>query len=192
VATSRKTAASKALSRPSAEAARASSKRVATKRTKPDLRIAVPGSKAGDSAPFAHLEPTADPEVFVNKGGSLVDKHGVLLNLRASFDVRAAEAQLSRSLMGDVPDTPAKLLKFMALNPALPMLTRLDAAKAAAPYFDKKTPVAIENTNQDLTIDIAAVAKLPRGKRIELLRILGDLGVDIKMPQSASGEGAAP
>ncbi len=40
-------------------------------------------------------------------------------------------------------------------------------------------PISIEQKNEDLTIDLKAVAALPRGKRIELLETLKQLGVNL-------------
>lgn len=158
-------------------------KRPATKKTaapaakKPVLKIARPGDAPVGGDKFAHLSPTDDPEVFMNAAGFAVDKNGVLVSLRKSL--ATAEAILADELIGGPVDTPAKLLKLVALDPSRPMMMRLDAAKAAAPYFDRKTPVAIESTNNDRSLDMAAIAKLPREKRVELLKTLAELGVDL-------------
>jgi hypothetical protein len=151
------------------------------------VRIAVPPPKAprsrkpppADDKPspdLPHLTPTDDPDVFRNASGGLVDKYGVLLALRAySMD----EPERGAKLIGGPVDSPAKLLKMVALDPLMPLVMRIDAAKAAAPYFDKKTPVAVESKNEDFTLDLAAVAALPRQKRIDLLKILGEMGVNL-------------
>jgi hypothetical protein len=122
------------------------------------------------------LTATADPEVFLNSSGMLVNAKGVWVGLAKSQETEeAAEIRV----LGEKADTPAKVMKRIALDTALPLGMRLDAAKNAAPYFDKKTPVAVEQTNQDFTLDLAAIAKLPRPERIALLKTLEKMGVDL-------------
>jgi hypothetical protein len=147
------------------------------------VKIADPtaAKDAKPEAAFPHLTPTKDPEIFINAAGSLVDRHGILLSL--SRNARP-ENERAQELIGEPIDSPAKLLKFIALDPTQPMLLRLDAAKAAAPYFDKKTPVAIENKNEDFSLDMVAISALPREKRLEILRVLKDLGVDLNAPKA--------
>ena len=144
-------------------------------------RIAVPGDKSSAEKPDApspllRLTATADPEVFLNSSGMLVNAKGVWVGLSKSQETEEA-AELR--VLGEKADTPAKVMKRIALDPALPLAMRLDAAKNAAPYFDRKTPVAVENTNQDFSLDVAAVAKLPRKTRLEFLETLKTLGVDL-------------
>ena len=141
-----------------------------------DAKIADPDA-AKNKAAFAHLRPTGDPEVFVNNAGSLTDRYGVLLSLGAKG--AQAEADRALELIGGPVDSPAKLLKLVSLDPTLPMAMRIDAAKAAAPYYDKKTPVAIESKNEDFTLDAMAIAALPREQRRALLNTLRAMGVDI-------------
>lgn len=127
-----------------------------------------------------HLTPVPDqPGVFLNPMGFRVDKRGVLLRFS---DAQRSERELEQEILGGPADSPAKFLKLVSLDPRLPTAMRLEAAKAAAPYFDKKTPVAIEQKTEDVTLDIAAIAALPREKRKELLRTLADLGVEISVP----------
>lgn len=148
------------------------------KRGPPKLTIADPKADAAKSkAAFPHLRPTGDPDVFMNEAGSLVDKHGVLLSLGAHS--AKAEEELATQLIGGPVDTPAKLLKLIALDVTKPLAMRIDAAKAAAPYFDKKTPIAVENNNSDFTLDAAAIARLPRAQRRDLLMTLRTMGVDL-------------
>jgi len=148
------------------------------KRGPPKLTIADPKADAAkNKAAFPHLQATADPDVFINASGSYTDKHGVLLALGATS--AKLEQELAEQLIGGPVDTPAKLLKLVALDVSKPLAMRIDAAKAAAPYFDKKTPIAVENNNQDFTLDAAAIAKLPRTQRRELLMTLRAMGVDL-------------
>lgn len=127
------------------------------------------------------LTPTDKDGVFRNRAGILVDESGILLAFGA---MKNAEAELDEQILGGPVDTPAKLLKRVALDPRQPMFLRLDAAKAAAPYFDRKTPVAIETKNEDTSIDIAAVAALPRKEREALLITLSKLGVNLGGPKT--------
>lgn len=155
------------------------------KRARPtlrDVKIADPAAKdKASEAAFPHLTPTKDPEIFLNAAGSMVDRHGILLSLSRTA---RSEDERAEEIIGERIDSPAKLLKFVALDPTQPMMLRLDAAKAAAPYFDKKTPVAIENKVEDWTLDTVAISALPREKRLELLRVLRDLGVDLSQGKS--------
>ncbi len=54
------------------------------------------------------------------------------------------------------------------------------SAKAAAPYFDRKTPVAVENTNMDLTLDVEAIRALQASEAelADLEVMAGDAGQD--------------
>lgn len=161
----------------------ATSRRPPAKKTAPAKtpRIAVPGGKQSATksdapSPLLRLTATADPEVFLNSSGMLVNAKGVWVGLAKSQETEeAAEIRV----LGEKADTPAKVMKRIALDTALPLGMRLDAAKNAAPYFDKKTPVAVEQTNQDFTLDLAAIAKLPRPERIALLKTLEKMGVDL-------------
>lgn len=142
-----------------------------------DAKIFDPAAQDNESeAAFPHLRATANPDIFLNASGAEVDRHGILLTLSRTAKPESERAQ---EIIGEPIDSPAKLLKFVALDSSLPMLMRLDAAKAAAPYFDKKTPVAIESKNEDFSLDMIAISALPREKRLEILRVLRDLGVDL-------------
>lgn len=135
-------------------------------------RIAVPEP----DKPLPHLAATDRPGVYLNSSGAFVDSNGVLLSLSA---LSGAEEALDVMILGKKVETPAELMKRIALDPRLPLTMRLDAAKGAAPYYDKKTPIATENTNVDKTMDLAMLAKMPSGKRAELLALLKGLGVQI-------------
>ncbi len=123
-----------------------------------------------------HLTSTGIPGIFLNRDGKQVDSRGVLFNMGLA---QKDEDALAFEILGETVDSPAKLLKRVALDPRLPLMMRVDAAKAAAPYYDKKTPVAIHNTNEDFTLDMTAIAKLPLAERRKLLDLLGTLGVNI-------------
>jgi hypothetical protein len=144
--------------------------------SRPALRDVKAERTSSAETTFPHLSSTSMPGVFMNAQGNLVDKRGVLLSLG---NLRSTEDQMAEAIIGGPVDSPAKLLKRVALDPQLPMLVRIDAAKAAAPYFDKKTPVSIEQSNNDLMLDMTAIAKMPTERRRELLAILKGLGVDL-------------
>lgn len=135
------------------------------------VRVAVPppGQQPG-------LAATDKPGIYVNEAGAYVDSNGVLASFAA---LGAAEAALDEQILGKKVETPAELMKRIALDPRLPLTMRLDAAKGAAPYYDKKTPIATENTNVDKTMDLTMLAKVPKEKRAELLALLKGLGVDL-------------
>lgn len=128
-----------------------------------------------DAPPLPHLTPTGEPGVFLNGMGQRVDANGVLLR----FLTPDNEEEYGAKLIGGPVDSPAKVMQRIALDPLLPLSLRLDAAKGAAPYFDKKKPIAIEQKSDDNVFDVAAIAALPRAKRIEMLRMLGEVGVDV-------------
>lgn len=87
------------------------------------------------------LRPTDVEGVFLNSLGIPVNKAGVALSLGK---LREAEDAHYSTLVGGAIDSPAKFLKAVALDPKTPKLTRIDAAKAAAPYYDRKMPMAID------------------------------------------------
>jgi hypothetical protein len=79
--------------------------------------------------------------VFRNTAGDLVNQHGVLLGFAGVKQQTAAAESL---VLGKPAETPAEVLKFAALNPMFPLQVRLDAAKAAAPYYDRRRPFAVD------------------------------------------------
>lgn len=157
-----------------AAAARKSAK-TPRERPPPTRRKTSTPKTEADAPPLPHLTPTGEPGVFTNAMGQRVDANGVLLR----FLTPDNEEEYGAKLIGGPVDTPAKVMQRIALDPLLPLSLRLDAAKGAAPYFDKKKPIAIEQKNDDNVFDVAAIAALPRAKRIEMLRMLGEVGVDV-------------
>lgn len=143
---------------------------------KRNVRIALPPDVDKKGRAVAGLTPTDKPGVFINSAGAFVDQYNVLVSLAMLGN---AEQLLDEQIIGKKVETPAELMKRIALDPRLPLTMRLDAAKGAAPYYDKKTPIATENTNVDKTIDMAVLAKVPAAKRAELLSLLKGLGVDL-------------
>lgn len=121
-----------------------------------------------------HLTATSDPDVFLNEAGARVNRQGLLL-------------QLLDSAALDAIKSPAELLKHVALDPKVPMMVRIDAAKAAAPYFDKKMPTVVEGGVQTTNIDVAALLKLPKEERLMMLEMLKKIGIDVGGPANAEG-----
>lgn len=105
------------------------------------------------------LTPTDIPGVFRNKVGTLVDENNVALSFKA---LRTKDQErFSEALGGGEVTQPADLLKAVALDPRLPLHTRLDAANKAAPYFTPKK-VAIQGVEGAAPIGIQDVAALPQ------------------------------
>lgn len=119
------------------------------------------------------LKPTRTPGVFLNRMGVLVDKDGSALALKDVL--RRDKADLSE-VAGATVDTPAKLLKAVSMDPRLPLGLRVDAAKSAAPYFDRKQPQAIDGgVNPDGTVVPLLDAGKLQGlsdKELQQLRVL--------------------
>lgn len=124
----------------------------------------------------ATLVKTDLPGVFRNMGGVLCDERGVALSfmqLKTADDARFTE------VLGAPPTTPAELLRGVALDPRNSLDTRVHAARQAAPYFDRKMPLAIEASGSVNTgsLDMAQLAALPRAEREQLLTLLKKMGV---------------
>ena len=116
------------------------------------------GTKAkGRGAAF--LRATNIPGVFLNKDGSQVDEHGVLLSLR---EVLRAEEELTEEL-GEPNQTPAQFLRRVALDPRLPLPTRMQAAVASAPYFDRKMPIGLEGGDPNRPIKTDTTSTVLKG-----------------------------
>lgn len=115
-----------------------------------------------------NLIPTDIPGVFRNKVGTLVDELNVALSfkaLQAKDDSRFAEA-----LRGGAVTQPADLLKAVALDPRMPLHTRLDAANKAAPYFTPKK-LALQGVEGAPPIGIQDLSSLPQ-KELDRLEVL--------------------
>ena len=76
--------------------------------------------------------------------------------------------------------TPLQFLMSVMLDPLRYMDTRIDAAKAALPYFHRKMPVAIELPGGDApAVDLGRVLALSRDDRLALLTLLNRVGIDL-------------
>lgn len=86
------------------------------------------------------------PGVYLNSMGVRVNEDGVALSF---LQVKEADEQRFERVIGSRVDSPAKLLKAVSLDPMTHLAVRIDAAKSAAPYFDRKMPVAIDGGLDD-------------------------------------------
>jgi hypothetical protein len=80
-------------------------------------------------------------------------------------------------------DSPAKYLKAVALDPRMSTAVRIDAAKAAAPYFDRKTPVSVDGGLGDdgavQPVNMALLASMPKAELEAALAVLAKLGFSV-------------
>lgn len=98
------------------------------------------GDEEWGQDPYA-LQKTTTPGVYVNRAGIMVDKNGVALNFN---QVKEKDDARWEQILGKPVETPAELLKAVSLDPSKPLAMRIDAAKSAAPYTDRKKPVGID------------------------------------------------
>ena len=112
-----------------------------TQGTKPARRGTSAHAEAKKPGGFT-LTPTDVDGVFRNSAGILVDKSGIALSLLRA--VQAERADMASVLDGQDVRTPAQFLKAVSLDPRLPLPTRVEAAKAAAPYTDRKMPQGVD------------------------------------------------
>lgn len=137
----------------------------------------------GVDAPKPKLLHTEIPGVYVNADGKKVDEHGVLLSIRP---LQRMEADRDEEILGEPVTTPAQLLKRIALDPTLSLYVRMDAAKAAAPYYDRKMPLSLEGggdssppirTESSVVLkNLSALGPEERKAALALLEKLGVLG----------------
>jgi hypothetical protein len=132
------------------------------------------------------LHPTDVPGVFTNRVGIRVDENGVSMSFNA---LQHAARSRDEEVIGEAADTPAKMLKVAALDPRNPLDMRIDAAKAAAPYFDKKQPTSIEATvSGTITIKPETILAALSNKELAALEVvLAKLGKVIDAEVKAEG-----
>lgn len=125
------------------------------------------------------LRPTAEPGIFTNSAGLLVDKNGILLSWARAAETQDAAAE---RILGHKLETPAHLLKWVALDPLMPLATRIDAAKSAAPYYDMRMPLRVEgdlNNRNAGGLDMTKLSAMPRKDREALLKLLKQAGAEV-------------
>lgn len=111
------------------------------------------------------LRATSTPGVYLNGANVMVDGDGVMLDYS---EVKSRDQARFERVIGGPVDTPAKLLKAVALDPQLPLAVRVDSAKAAAPYFDRKKPIGIDGGEDGVPIQIEVTHRLKSMSREEL------------------------
>lgn len=85
--------------------------------------------------------PSDIPGVWLNSFNIPVDQDGVALTFK---QVKERDVARFQEVLGEPADTPAKFLKAVSLDPRQPLVVRMEAAKAAAPYSDRRQPQAID------------------------------------------------
>lgn len=191
-----KASATKTKPLPKAKAAPSTKRIVRT--TKGDVEYPVPRGKApplvkGESVSAMlkkavvaaeaarYPQATEIPGIFLNRYGYKVNEKGFLLPLR---EVQALETRRTEDVLGEEKtNSPAQALRRWALDPTLPMHTRMAAAIAAAPYFDRKTPTAVEGSNPnepvkvETSVTIKSLNALQPAERKAALSLLEKLGL---------------
>jgi len=87
--------------------------------------------------------------------------------------------------------TPLQWMLSVMLDPSHPFETRVDCAKASAPYMHRKMPIAVEMAGAKPEVDVAKLLALPRAEREALLTTLTKLGVNLGVGAPAA-PGAMP
>lgn len=112
-------------------------------------------------------------------GGSPVDERGLLLSWVRS---QQSEHETAQRILGGPITTPVDVLKRVALDPALPLALRVEAAAKAAPYTDMRMPLRVNTadvTGPGAGIDLARLSALPRKEREALLELLRKVGASV-------------
>lgn len=147
-------------------------RKVATPRKKPEQVVMLTGFEpAAHRVPLTQdqldlgLRATATPGIYINQAGVLVDSDGVMVDYAG---VKSADDARFERILGTPADSPAKLLKAVALDPQQTLATRVDAAKAAAPYFDRKKPIGIDGGSDGVPVNILHTHKIQSMSKEEL------------------------
>jgi hypothetical protein len=131
------------------------------------------------------LTKTSIPGVYKNQVGVLVDGDGVMID---HATLKNRDQERFEKIIGGPVDSPAKLLKAVALDPQLPLNTRLTAATSAAPYFDRKKPIGIDGGADGAPITMEHIHKIQGMSKEELDRLerLLALGAGAVLGEEAS------
>lgn len=124
----------------------------------------------------ANQKLTDMPGVYLNDKGYYCNEYGVALSVTK---LREADNKRWEEICGAVPETPADFLRAASMDPRLSMEARVKAAAQAAPYFNQKKPIAVEDVTQPkgTTVDIQKLALLDKKERQTLLDLLTRVGV---------------
>ena len=167
-----------ATKRPQGAAAKAADAKTSAAPKQPPKAAARTASAPAKAALV--LYPTDTPGAFRNEKGVLCDERGIALDF---LQLKTLDRAQLGAVIDDTVDTPAKYLKAVALDPRLSTAVRIDAAKAAAPYFDRKTPMSVDGgLGEDgaaQPINMAVLASMPKAELEAALALLAKLGVAI-------------
>jgi len=106
--------------------------------------------------PRSKLKSTDLEGVFVTLDGRRVDEHGVDLDFKA---LKKRDTERFTEVLGKDIESPADLLKAVALDPRNSMERRIDAAHKAAPYFNPKL-VAVQGVAGGPAITMANLSDM--------------------------------
>ena len=106
--------------------------------------------------PRSKLKSTDLEGVFVTLDGRRVDEHGVDLDFKA---LKKRDTERFTEVLGKDIESPADLLKAVALDPRNSMERRIDAAHKAAPYFNPKL-VAVQGVAGGPAIAVANLSEM--------------------------------
>lgn len=98
------------------------------------------------------------PGVYRNRAGVMVGEDGVALSFR---DLKKRDDERHVEVIGKPVQTPAEFLKSVALDPRMPLHTRVDAANKSAAFFDAKR-VAVQGGPVGSPALKMQVAELPK------------------------------
>lgn len=138
-------------------------------------RKASPSDAAAPVTAVVPLARTDLPGIYRNTSGAFTDDRGVPVTwtrIKEADDNRWVEA------VGAVPKTPAQLMTAMAMDPRHSLEFRLNAARLAAPYTDRKMPLMIEASATVGGVDLATLGSMTPDDRKALLDLLKKAGVE--------------
>jgi len=173
---------------------------MATRPKQPEPKVAPPAknpprkSSVADKRPQEGPSPQEEHEIALANGLAPTDVPGVYLsrsNVRVNYqgvwvdfiNLKTADRVYRGAVIDGDVDSPAKFLKSVALDPTQPLLLRIDAAKAAAPYFDRKTPIAVDGgadaAGVAQPLNMSVLAAMPTAELKAALALLTKLGVPV-------------
>lgn len=106
--------------------------------------------------PRSKLKPTDLEGVYHTTDGRRVDAHGVDLDFKS---LKKRDAARFTEVIGKDVESPADLLKAVALDPRNSLERRIDAAHKAAPYFSPKL-VAVQGVAGGPAITMANLSDM--------------------------------
>lgn len=101
---------------------------------------------------------TATMGEFLNSSGVLVNSVGISFNFLSK---KKSDDDYWAEQLGKRVESPAELLRAVALDPRQPLETRMRAAEKAAPYYDTKTPTVMAGA-----LDVGGAASTPEAAKV--------------------------